>query len=585
MAVVDELIALLGFRIQGEGNLKRFTKGMNDAEQAARRSATAAERQSKRFGAMSESYNALAVAGKRALGAFAVGSLVKDTVGTAISLEKALIAVQKAYDLDDTGLKEIKNEIFAMSSALGKMPEDIASIYTVGGKASIAREQIKGFTEDIAKFSAAWDTAVGETADNANVIQTIFKMDRSGLQATAGAINAIADGMAGPVTEGGLLNFLRRSAEAGKRLGLSAKDVTAFGGAMTSLGISVEQAATAFTSGLAAKLESATSLPKKAQGAFEDLGTTAKAVQEDVRGRGFAAVIDFLQKLNALKDKGGIANEIFGLENAPEILTLAGNIEALLKARALTTDDGKNVAALDKGYSLAARSTSGQIEKTQANIAIAQDQVANAYLPGINSGLERMNQLLKEGSGLFENIASGAKGFKEAIDDVGAIMDEVKKAEKAGSSFPVLEGVKNAFMAKSEETRRKAAESPNGRVAAAFDAFSTNTGQPKRVIDPQKAARSVVMAGVVTGPSAAPAPGPSVALDISKLLEPAAQAKAVLADLSTSVTARADLDISQFLSKVEQAKAAAQSLRNISAGVGASAAPTPARVVGSGAAP
>ena len=39
MAVIDELIAILGYKIQGQENLKKFGRGLDDAEKKARSSA------------------------------------------------------------------------------------------------------------------------------------------------------------------------------------------------------------------------------------------------------------------------------------------------------------------------------------------------------------------------------------------------------------------------------------------------------------------------------------------------------------------------------------------------------------------
>jgi hypothetical protein len=39
--VVEELIGVLGIELRGQRNVQAFTRGMNDAQQAVRRTATA----------------------------------------------------------------------------------------------------------------------------------------------------------------------------------------------------------------------------------------------------------------------------------------------------------------------------------------------------------------------------------------------------------------------------------------------------------------------------------------------------------------------------------------------------------------
>jgi len=70
MTIVDELIGILGYKIQGAENLKKFTKGMDDAEKSAKGSADKVKKLGIAAGAVATGAIALGVSGFKNFAAF-----------------------------------------------------------------------------------------------------------------------------------------------------------------------------------------------------------------------------------------------------------------------------------------------------------------------------------------------------------------------------------------------------------------------------------------------------------------------------------------------------------------------------------
>ncbi|GFO81217.1 MAG: hypothetical protein A49_08440 [Methyloceanibacter sp.] len=99
MAVVEELVALLGYELEGEGNLKRFTAGLDKAEKSARGNAVQLGRLdgASRKGARSVGRFGV-VAGKtstllKGLGAAAVGTFAADSFKDFASFDRRMTLI------------------------------------------------------------------------------------------------------------------------------------------------------------------------------------------------------------------------------------------------------------------------------------------------------------------------------------------------------------------------------------------------------------------------------------------------------------------------------------------------------------
>lgn len=363
-------------------------------------------------------------------GAAVAGAGMK-TFGASISIEKSLAEVRKFYDLNDAQLAGMKREIFEMVDELGKAPEAIAEVYAKGGQAGVPQAEIRGYTRDVLLFSNAWQTAGAETADAIGTMKAIFKVDRQQILNIAGAVNAVADGLSGPVDERGLLEFLNLAGSTGQGLAkkLSAKEILAFGGAFASIGMQTSKGANAFNS-MISKLSDAEGLSKDAKKEMKALKMDPKAVQLAVKTGGVEGIVGVLERLAKAKDLIKATNEIFGLEYGNEIRDLINVLPQLRTALALTADDKGNVDKLIETYKTYASTTDAQLERTRANLAMTADAQAAGYLDNVKAGLKAVNDelaRLREQGSVFDELAAGAQGFAKGLgyENAGKMLEDM----------------------------------------------------------------------------------------------------------------------------------------------------------------
>ncbi|WP_020179774.1 phage tail tape measure protein [Methylopila sp. M107] len=353
---------------------------------------------------------------------------VKQTVGAAISIEKSLAEVRKFYDLNDKQLSETKAEIFGLVTQMGKSPEAIAEIYASAGRQGIPREEVRGYAADVAKIAVAWDTAEGETADAIGKLKSIFGFDQQGVRRIAGAINEVADGLQGPVSERGLLDFLGNAGSTGAGVKLAAKEIVAFGGALASMGMEPSKAANAFNA-LIGKLSDAKGLSKDAKAEVKKLGLNVAALETDVKTDALKTLLDVIDRLGASKDPIKATNEIFGLEYGNEIRDLVNVRAQLRNALSLVRGEDAGIGGLDKAFSIKSATTDAQIERFKANLKQTSDAVAGSSLPLINEGLDRLNTALgvvRQNGDAFDPLQAGLRGLLDAIDRTPGEIETLK---------------------------------------------------------------------------------------------------------------------------------------------------------------
>ncbi|WP_020185963.1 phage tail tape measure protein [Methylopila sp. 73B] len=354
----------------------------------------------------------------------------KDMFGASIAIEKSLAEVRKFYDLDDPfRLGQVKAEILGLVDDLKRSPEAIGSVYARAGQQGIPLDQVRNYAREVIAIATAWDTAEEETANAIGTLKTTFDLDQAGIMKTAGAINAIADGLEGPVSETGLLDFLNRTGNAGRRLGMSAKEIAAIGGAFASIGRPIEVAGSAVNA-IISKLENASSLPKDAQAAIRLLGTTPKKLEKDIKAGGIDGFLKLLDRIKASPHANKIGFELFGLENVDEFQNLLGALDQVRKALKLVEDDSANVASLKKTFDIFSGTTAANIAGFKANLQVTGDALASDWLPAVNGALERFNTLmreLRESGTVLDEIRTNAMGFAQGMgyDGPGAMLDDI----------------------------------------------------------------------------------------------------------------------------------------------------------------
>jgi TP901 family phage tail tape measure protein len=162
------------------------------------------------------------------------------TVMAAMQFESAFTSVERALKLD-AGSEEFNNVreiLIDLSTTIPATFDQITEIATLGAQMGIEAENIKEFTETVARFTTVTGVSVDQAAEKFGRIAALAKVPTSefenlGAAITFAGFNAVA-------TEKEILNVTESIAAAASKAGFAAKETVGLATALASLGIQPE---------------------------------------------------------------------------------------------------------------------------------------------------------------------------------------------------------------------------------------------------------------------------------------------------------------------------------------------------------
>jgi hypothetical protein len=187
-----------------------------------------------------------------AIGAAGILAGLTMSIRAAIQFETAMADVRKVVSGLDTpeGMRNIREEIFALSREIPITAQGFAEMYAAAGSAGIAREELQAFAKDTAMVAVAFDMTAADAGTAMAKIRTNLGITQPELRSLADAVNHLSNSMASTAPQ--LVDFLRRTASQGKQAGLTAAQTAALGSAMIAAGAEAEVAGTSFNNMLRA---------------------------------------------------------------------------------------------------------------------------------------------------------------------------------------------------------------------------------------------------------------------------------------------------------------------------------------------
>lgn len=190
-----------------------------------------------------------------------IGATYRTLAIAAQAIPAASVAAASAYERDFAQVMRVTGQTTQMSQGLraelkqlgAEIPlsfAELSNIAQIGGQMDVPAEQLAKFTETVAKFVA---TADGATIDSttqafgrmANLFNTGDNFDPEFFNRLGSAISMTADNAV--TSEAKIISMLDKLAPVAKQAGLSAQEVTAFGSALSSVGLAPEISSGFFT--------------------------------------------------------------------------------------------------------------------------------------------------------------------------------------------------------------------------------------------------------------------------------------------------------------------------------------------------
>lgn len=335
------------------------------------------------------------------MGAVAGIGTVLVPIKAAMDFESSMADVRKVVDFDTPQqFKEMEQQLLNMTHRIPMAATELTKIAASGGQLGIARQDIAGFTETIAKMSVAFDMSAEDAGDSMAKLGNVYKIPIAKIGELGDAINHLSNNS--PAKASDIVNTLGRVGGVAKQFGLTELQTASLANAFVSLGKTPEIAGTAIN-GMLTKLATAEKGGSKFQAALKSMGMSAKDLKHNIAKNGEQALMDFLKAINKLpKDKQmSVLVDLFGVEYADDVAVLSGSIDTYQKSiDALQTQgaDGKAAftGSMDKEFAARSATTAANWQTFKNQISHLFISIGSVVLPAINELLNSIKPLIDQ---------------------------------------------------------------------------------------------------------------------------------------------------------------------------------------------
>ena len=161
-------------------------------------------------------------------------------VGTGMSFEDAFTGVERTADLPVQKLEELRQQLVSLSTEIPVAFTNLSEISTLGGQLGIAGQDLDGFAENVAMFSATTNASIDATATGFGRLAQLTDAGTESFNEIGSAIYTV--GVNSVATETEIMNVAQEIATAGNLAGFSADEIIGLSGALASLGVQPERA-------------------------------------------------------------------------------------------------------------------------------------------------------------------------------------------------------------------------------------------------------------------------------------------------------------------------------------------------------
>lgn len=375
---------------------------------------------------------------------------------TAIDFQDAFAGVQKTVAGTPAELEGLNKELRALSTRIPVDFSDLAGIAQEAGALGVPTKNVAGFTEVVARLSAA---TVGLTASAAaeafgklgNVlrIKTVVGFERLGSA-------LVALGNAGASSEGDIVAVAQRFGAAGAQAKLSAAQVLGFSSAIASMGVEPEAAGSSLSRLFNNITKYLGTGDKKAKAFAKVVGVSVKKFKTLFAKDASGAVQTFLTKLSKL-DRFKAANVLkaAGITNVRDInavLLLARGHDELARQIDLSTEAYRKNTELTDVSAKRFDTIKNKLIQFKNQIKLAAVTLAEGFLPALGRTVEKLGKFLSDPANqaalknLGEDIGKGIDSinWQDVLDGgkklVGFAKDAFFWADKLFKAFNALPG-------------------------------------------------------------------------------------------------------------------------------------------------
>ena len=334
---------------------------------------------------------------------------------------------------------EFRQGILDMTENLPRSGVELAQASEVAARLGVTNpDQIRKVVEAGTKLGVAFGMAPNEVTNNIVKIANAKGIDinKSGsmekIMEFADAINYLDDHTAASGRE--IINFTKKAVQTAEGVKMDTKDVSAFGASLVSLGISSDQANTAFKN-LMTVLQTGARNRKTGNEYLEKSGYTVKQLTTEFKKNPTKTAVEFIKRLNKLRsapagsDAAAIVRFAFGQMSAQGIMALVNNPEVLEKYLKMARSDSLNwtekefQARQKNDPAVQFKLLDNAVKKLQIDTGEMLMPIAQAFINDIKSFTKQISPAVKEHGDILRTGAYAGLGLLGLTKVGGFITD------------------------------------------------------------------------------------------------------------------------------------------------------------------
>lgn len=357
------------------------------------------------------------------------------TIGKAMQFEEAFADVRKVVDGTPAQIAVLRNEIVEMSKVIPTSVKGLSEIMAAAGQSNIPYQELRKFTEQVAKVAVAWDTSESDTSDALAKIKSQLDLTVDGVGLYADAINHLSNNSAAKAPD--LVDFAKGVAANGKMFGFAKNETLAFGGAMVAMGAQTDVAITSFRN-MGKALTKGDNTAKAARAAWARIGIAPKAAAKDMQKNAVQTTLKVLDAIGKLPawERATTAFALFG-EEARGLMPIVNDTKELRRQLGLVATEANYAGSAFQEYIVRADTAQNVIDVLMNKLSARGIKYGDGWLPTLKEfslGVGDVVDTLDKRVGVIDKIQmslsglmsgfgyGGTGGVRELINDLGDLL-------------------------------------------------------------------------------------------------------------------------------------------------------------------
>lgn len=418
MAILDELVAILGFDLRGTQDAKRYQATLNRID--------------KKMDGLAQR----SVGVGRALTGFMVAIGAANVVEGAAKYEEAIADIAKVVEATPAQIEELSDSLLAMSRRVPVAADGLAAISAEAGAAGIALEDLEQFTEQVAVAVVAFEVPAARVGEIMAKLGNQFKFTTDDMGHFNDTVNHLSNNMAAKAGE--ILNFTNRASGAAAFLGLTADQLAGAGAALIAAGVVPETAARGFNA-LATRIQTDV---KGIDEELHNIGLTNAELKRMLAEDGDAALVELFERLSTLpiEDQAHALKRLVGQDFSDDFSKLVNNPELLKEAMAFANDEAGKLGSAMKEYNARADTS---IAKWQRMKGIFKSVLISGVDP-LLEGFKAFADVVFAVQEYMDGILTATEAVQAAAAALGFDIDAGRAAEIAEQIRQSIAGISAA---------------------------------------------------------------------------------------------------------------------------------------------